>query len=215
MNRQNELRLAAEFAARKLEKNGGCHDFDHTLRVLVNAEKLLSELPQADGFCVRMSVYLHDIARPEEDESEGRVCHAVLGAELAEKYLRTRPVCNDLIEKICRAVRCHRYRGNLYPETLEEKILFDADKLDSVGAAGVGRAFLFAGKCGARLHNTAEEALSSQPYSLQDTAYREYLVKLRKIIGVMQTAPARSLAEERCEFMKTFFDKLTEETGMK
>lgn len=78
-----ELPLARKFALEKLGSAGGCHDFDHTLRVLANAEILLKELPEADGFTVRMAVLLHDIARPDEDEANGKVCHASLGAEYA------------------------------------------------------------------------------------------------------------------------------------
>ena len=212
MDEQLELKHVADFAAGKLGNSGGCHDFDHTVRVLANAEKLLKEYPQADAFCVKMAVWLHDVARPVEDEQNGSCCHARLGAEMASAYLMTRPVTQEQREKICQAVLRHRFRGNLYPESLEEKIVFDADKLDSLGAVGIGRAFLFAGKCGARLHNTREEALNSEAYSLQDTAYREYLVKLCKLPGVMQTEAARKSAEKRVSFMAEFFETLDKET---
>ena len=214
MDKQNELTLAAAFAAEKLGGSGGCHDLDHTKRVLANAENLLKEYPQADAFCVKMAVWLHDVARPLEDESNGNCCHAGLGAEIAMSYLMTRPIDAALRERICQAVLRHRFRGELYPQTLEEKIVFDADKLDSLGAVGIGRAFLFAGKCGARLHNTQEEALNSPAYSLQDTAYREYLVKLRKLPTVMQTDAARKTAEKRVEFMDDFFTLLNEEVNL-
>ena len=83
--------------------------------------------------------------------------------------------------KIVNCVKRHRYRSSDLPVTLEEKIVYDADKLDSVGAIGIGRAFLFAGRSGAKVHNTKEDALNSESYSEEDTAYREYLVKLRHI----------------------------------
>ena len=214
MQELQELSLARKFALEKLGSAGGCHDFDHTLRVLANAEMLLKELPEADGFTVRMAVLLHDIARPDEDASNGRVCHASLGQEYAASYLKSRGFPAELTASICSAVRRHRYRGNDYPQSLEEKIVFDADKLDSLGAVGVGRAFLFAGKCGARLHNSQQEALSNPPYSLEDTAYREYLVKLRKLPGVILTSPARRIAEERLKVMQEFFANLCSETGI-
>ena len=81
-------------------------------------------------------------------------------------------------------------------------------------AYGIGRAFLFAGKCGARLHNTRDEALNSPAYSLQDTAYREYLVKLSKLPEVMQTVPGARIAVERAKFMSEFFSRLDEETRL-
>ena len=64
------------------------------------------------------------------------------------------------------------------------------------------------------MHNTKEEALSSEAYSIEDTAYREYLVKLHRLIDVMQTAPARRIAQERSKFMQEFFRQLDLETGL-
>lgn len=214
MDEQKELISASRFAAEKLGGSGGCHDFDHTKRVLQNAQMLLQEIPQADAFCVCMAVWLHDIARPLEDEQSGKCCHAQLGAQLANSYLLTRDIPKELRERIVSAVLRHRFRGKIYPVSLEEKIVFDADKLDSLGAVGIGRAFLFAGKCGARLHNTRDEALNSPAYSLQDTAYREYLVKLSKLPEVMQTVPGARIAVERAKFMSEFFSRLDEETRL-
>ena len=114
-------------------------------------------------------------------------------------------------DRIVAAVRTHRYRDDNAPQTLEEKIVYDADKLDSLGAAGIGRAFLFAGKFGARLHNTEQEALNSEAYSKEDTAYREYLVKLRYLPDAMLTAPGKRIASERISFMREFFDRLNQE----
>ena len=108
-------------------------------------------------------------------------------------------------------MRSHRYRDEVKPETVEEKIVFDADKLDSLGAVGLGRAFLFAGHCGARLHNTEAEALAGEPYGPEDTAYREYLVKLRHLPEIMLTSEGRRLARERLDFMESFFRRLDAE----
>jgi uncharacterized protein len=83
--------------------------------------------------------------------------------------------------------------------------------LDSIGAIGIGRSFHFAGRTGARVHNRAEEALASDSYSREDSAYREYLVKLRKIRERMLTDAGRQLAEKRHAFMVAFFEELNEE----
>jgi uncharacterized protein len=94
---------------------------------------------------------------------------------------------------------------------LEEQIIYDADKLDSIGAVGIGRAFHFAGREGAKLHNSAEAALNSAAYSREDSAYREYLVKLRHIPERMLTVAGRELAIERAAFMDQFFQRLNHE----
>ena len=192
---------------------GGGHDWDHTCRVMRNAEKLLEEEPEADRETVLFAALLHDCARPEEHASRGKVCHARKGAELAAELMKARGLPPEFCAAVAEIIRTHRYRTGARPGTPEGRIVFDADKLDSLGAAGLGRAFLFAGSCGARLHNTEREALGGQPYGPEDTAYREYLVKLRKLPDAMRTQPGKELARERAEFMRLFFDRLDGETA--
>lgn len=208
------FRRLAGTVREKLERASGCHDFDHTLRVLRNAELLAKELPTADLRIVRLAALLHDFARPEEMAAKGKLCHAVLGAELVRPLLAEAGFEPETVDRVSQAVLTHRYRANRIPATLEAQIVYDADKLDSLGAVGIGRAFLFAGREHARLHNTREEALGSAEYSREDTAYREYLVKLSKLPGCMLTAPGRRIAGERAGFMHEFFDRLNSETGL-
>ena len=203
-----ELRRRVEA---KLAGGDGCHDFDHTLRVLANARMLASQLPEADLKIVELAALLHDVARPEEQSSQGRICHAAAGEKIARKLLRELEFPEETVAAVSAAVRSHRYRDEVAPETIEAKIVFDADKLDSLGAVGLGRAFLFAGRVGARLHNTEAEALDSPAYSREDTAYREYLVKLRKLPAAMLTIPGRAEGARRLRFMRRFFDRLEAE----
>ena len=196
----------------RLGNDGGCHDFDHTLRVVWNAIQLCKELPEADQEIVLLAALLHDVARSEEDRSKGAVDHAERGAAMVPAILAPYGLPQEQIRRIAEAVRTHRFRGGDRPATLEAEIVYDADKLDSLGAVGIGRAFLFAGKEGARLHNDAKTALNSNSYSKEDTAYREYLVKLRKLPSVMLTRPAWEIAQSRAAFMKQFFKNLNQET---
>ena len=201
-----------ERVRRELGDAPGCHDFAHTLRVLKNAERIASEEPGCDANAVRFGALLHDVARPEELASGGKLCHAALGAEKARRILQEEG-CEDAVfaAHVSEIVRTHRYRGNLRPATPEARIVYDADKLDSLGAFGVARAFHFAGRIGACLHNTEREALASESYSSQDSAYREYLVKLRGLPDHLLTEPARRIAADRAAFMRAFFDRLNEE----
>ena len=201
-----------ERVRRELGDAPGCHDFAHTLRVLKNAERIAAEEPDCDPEAVRFGALLHDVARPEELASGGKLCHAALGADKARRILEEEG-CKDetFIRHVSEIVRTHRYRGNLKPATHEACIVYDADKLDSLGAFGVARAFHFAGRIGACLHNSEQEALASESYSNQDSAYREYLVKLRGLPDHLLTAPARRFAAERATFMREFFDRLNEE----
>ena len=217
MIRPNELLPLREAVLKQIEGllggEEGCHDFDHTLRVLKNARMLAAEEACSETECllIDLAALLHDCARPEEFASRGRICHAERGAEKAGEILRSLG-CSDpeVILPVCDAVRCHRFRGDFRPATTVAKILHDADKLDCIGAVGIGRAFHYAGKLGARLHNTAEEALNSAEYSREDTAYREYLVKLSKVPDRMATVSGKRHAQERAEFMREFFRRMNE-----
>ena len=195
----------------KLANGESSHDLDHTLRVMNNAEKLLSFYPEADADAVRLSALLHDIGRPEESAQCGKCCHAELSAKYASEILEAANIPSDIAATTVNAIKRHRFRRGEAPDTLEAQILYDADKLDSLGAVGLGRAFLFAGHCNARLHNTESEALSSPPYSKEDTAFREYLVKLRFVPEKMFTLEGKKIAALRLQFMKDFFSALDAE----
>ena len=194
-----------------LKKSRGSHDWEHTQRVLRLAVHLAKK-EKADLKTVKYAAALHDIARHEEDKSGGRKDHALLGAKKASLILLKHGFKPDFIEAVKHCIECHRFRSGRKPATKEAKVLFDADKLDSIGAVGIGRAFLFAGEVGAKLHNPSADILNTKPYTQDDTAYREYMVKLRHVKGRMFTREGRRLAEERHAFMVLFFKRLGMET---
>jgi len=186
------------------------HDWEHTDRVYQLAVRL-AKVEGADLHIVSLAALLHDIARHSEDQKQGQLCHAVEGAKIARQLLAAYQVATDKIEKISHCIQTHRYRNNHHPESLEARVLFDADKLDSIGAIGIGRAFLFAGEIGARLHNHDTPVAAMKAYSSEDTAYREYMVKLRHIKDQLYTNEGKRLAQGRHDFMVTFFDRLNKE----
>ena len=188
----------------------GSHRWDHTLRVLRVAEHI-AKAESADLQTIQMAALLHDIGRAKEDQSNGEVDHAILGAKKAEKILKKLHVDGNKTPNIIHCIETHRFRGTKKPASLEAKILFDADKIDSIGAVGIGRAFLFAGEVGAKLHDKHVDIENTQPYTEDDTAYREYLVKLSKIKDRMLTNEGRRLAKERHQFMVEFFNRLNRE----
>ena len=197
-------------ARRLFLEASGSHDWDHTRRVAALCEHI-GRVERADLKVLRMAAYLHDIGRCRQDRSNGVHCHACEGARMAAEILDELPLKAPERERIVHCVRAHRYREKHAPETLEAKVLFDADKLDAIGAVGVARAYLFAGEVGARLHNPDIDVTAAPAYSENDTGYREYLVKLRHIHTRMLTAEGRRLAAERHAFMETFFDRFIHE----
>jgi uncharacterized protein len=193
---------------------GGSHGPDHSERVLHTAMTIGRQMA-ARLDILAPAALLHDIGRREESLSRGTICHARRGAELAAPLLLDLGYTKEAIAAICHCIGAHRFRrgGAVQPESLEARILFDADKLDSIGAIGIGRAFLFAGQIGARLHNPEQNPASTLPYSLEDTAYREFRVKMSRVRQQMLTPVGLELAAQRHAFMETFFNQLTRETS--
>ena len=178
------------------------HDFDHVQRVYRLAERIGQE-EGADMAVLRTACLLHDIARADQDA--GRIKnHAAEGAVRVREVLDGQPP--EFVEAVAQAVATHSFRdGNAVPESLEARILFDADKLDAIGAIGVARAFTFGCRRGRRLW----APLSSDEH----TAYTEYDVKLRQIKDRLFTPAARAIAQERHTFMTEFFDRLAQEVN--
>lgn len=188
----------------------GSHDWTHTQRVYTLCMHI-GKKEKADLKVIKLAAILHDIGREQEDNSEGKTCHAQKGARLARQLLIKYKLDKKSVDKVVQCIACHRFRGKKIPQSKEAKVLFDADKLDSIGAVGIGRAFLFAGEVGAKLHNKGVNLSKTRPYTQEDTAYREFTVKLKKIKNRMLTKEGKQLAKERHKFMVDFFERLDRE----
>jgi uncharacterized protein len=184
----------------------GSHDWDHTKRVEKMALKIGAK-EGADLTVLSIAALLHDIGRCHQDQSNGEVCHACKGEQLARPLIKDLPISAEQIANILHAIRAHRFRDDDVPETIEAQVIFDADKLDAMGAIGVARAYLFAGEIGARLHNPDIDVTQVESYSWEDTGFREYKVKLCKIKDRLLTPTGRKIAEGRHQFMTTFFEQ--------
>ncbi len=204
------LEAIKKFARQHFNNSQVSHAWDHTLRVYRLCERIGSK-EGADMNVLMAAAYLHDIGRASQDASNGAVCHAQEGARIARPFIYELPVSRNRKENIIHCIKAHRYRGNQGPKSLEAKVLFDADKLDAIGAIGIARAYLFAGEVGARLHTPDVKVEVSRPYSENDTGFREYRVKLRKIRDRMLTKEGRRLADARHAFMEDFFKRFTKE----
>lgn len=204
------LERVKAFARKCFDNANGSHKWDHTLRVLRLCEKI-GPAEDADMDVLTAAAYLHDIGRHFQDASKGTICHAEKGAQMAKPLIEGLALSNEQKQNIIHCIRSHRFRNPHEPATIEAKVLFDADKLDAIGAIGVARAFLFAGELGARLHSPDRDAEKSRSYSVDDTGYREFKVKLCKIKDRMLTATGRRWARERHAFMDDFFNRFLAE----
>jgi uncharacterized protein len=173
----------------------GSHGLDHIRRVVSLCEVIGKE-EHADMMVLLPAALLHDIARPLEMR-EG-VPHEEAGAQMAEHYLRSIAYNEENIKKITHAIRTHRYRSTRKPETLEARILSDADKLDAMGAIGIARTFIRAGEHRGEIKDAV--------FHMHD--------KLLNLNGLMYTETAKRLAEKRHRYLCAFLETLAEENPL-
>jgi uncharacterized protein len=191
---------------------GGGHDFDHVLRVLALAERI-AVAEDADLAVVRAAALLHDVA-----ESEDRDAHHLLGAQRARELLAGEP--QGFVDAVAHCIEAHRFRHEPQPQTLEAQVLSDADKLDSIGAIGVARAFAYGAVADTALWRKPLAEIEREnidarrgPLELGEdyTPSHEFVFKLDRIPDRLHTRVAREIAEERRRFMRAFFERLDRE----
>ena len=201
----------SESTARRLYTKGdAAHDFDHVLRVT----HLGMRIAQAEGAeiaVVRAAALLHDVPV----SGTGRGNHHFAAAEFAADHLRAEGWEAARIENVVHCIRAHRFRDrSIQPQTLEAKCLYDADKLDSIGAIGVARAFSHTGSHNTRIwtqpvaESPPEDA---QPGGADYTPVHEYVYKLRNVLATLYTATAQEIGTQRHEFMARFYEQLDAE----
>lgn len=189
------------------------HGFDHIERVYRMSERLaLAE--GADLEIVHAAALLHDIegSHPAGDE---RANHHFQSADIAADILQTEGWTAERIAAVQHCIRAHRYRDDREPPaTIEAKVLFDADKLDVLGAIGVARTVGYAVQAGQPIYaQPSEQFLTSgvkepgEPHS----AYHEHLFKLSRVKDRLFTDSARKIAADRHAYLDTYFKRLIAE----
>ena len=202
---QELLEKVIERAQKYFADAEGIHGWDHSLRVL-RLSLVIGKKIKADPKIVAIAAILHDIAREDETNSGGTVSHAERGALIADKILEDLGVDKETRGKVHHCISSHRTKNDINSDTPEAKAVYDADKLDAIGAVGIARDFMFAERLGAHLHNTIPLDQTKE-YTSEDTAYREYMVSLRFIKDKMLTKPGKKLAKDRHNFMVKFFSR--------
>jgi len=212
-SRKLDSRYLTETQAQQLYTLGdAAHDFDHVRRVAHLAVQI-ARIEGADEEVVLLAAFLHDV--PSELYAATRREHHWAAAEFARQYLTAHEMAPPRIENVVHCIAAHRFRDQaVQPQTLEAKCLYDADKLDSMGAIGVARAFAFAGAHGSRLWTeawTATPPAALQPTGADYTPVHEFVYKLRRLLATLHTPTARQIGEQRHAFMENFYEQLDRE----
>ena len=188
------------------------HGFSHVLRVYKLSERI-AEAEGANLKIVRAAALLHDV----DGDVDVREHHHLVAATFAEKTLREEGWESEEIDAVLHCIRAHRFRNHEEePKTLEAQVLFDADKIDAIGAVGVARAVSYAVRAGMDVYAppspTYLETGQLAPDESQ-TVSHEYIYKLSRIKERIYTPTGRSLANERHDLMVEFFKGWMKEIG--
>jgi uncharacterized protein len=201
--------LARTLIPHASEGDDGSHDIAHILRVFKNAMRI-HHAEGGDGLVLAASVLLHDCVAVEKN-SPLRSQASRLAAEKASKILADLGWTDADIQAVAHAVTAHSFSANIHPETLEARILQDADRLDAIGMVGAARCFYIAGRMGSGLYDPTDPLAQHRPLDDKAFAIDHFEAKLFKLADGFQTATGRALAGERHARLKTVRDLFIDE----
>ncbi|MBQ2927115.1 MAG: HD domain-containing protein [Oscillospiraceae bacterium] len=187
------------------------HDQEHVYRVLNTVLLIAQSEPEADREVLVCAALLHDIGRKEQFENPA-LCHARVGGEKAFRFLLQQGYGEEFAGRVRDCIASHRYRENNQPQTLEAKILFDADKLDAAGAMGIARTLLYQGHMGTPLYTTGPDGLILEGTGENTNSFfQEYKFKLEKLYDRFYTQKGKELAMERRKTAVRFYEGMLRE----
>lgn len=187
------------------------HDCEHVYRVLYVALDIANHEVDVDYDVLITAALLHDIGRKAQFENP-ELCHALVGAEKARTFLLESGYAAEFAEKVAACIRAHRYRSNNPPKTMEEKILFDADKIDATGTLGIARTLLYKGKVGEPLYSLTEDGLVSDGTGDKEASFfQEYKYKLERVYDKFFTVRGQVIAKERQQTAVAFYENMLRE----
>jgi uncharacterized protein len=197
-------------------QDDGAHDLSHLERVWRAAATLLAEHPEADALVVQAACYLHDLVNLPKNHPE-RARASTMAAREACTALQEADFPAGKLPAVAHAIEAHSYSAQIVPETIEAKIVQDADRLDALGAIGLARMFYVGGRLERALAHQSDPL--AQHRELDDSRYTldHIETKLANLPATMQTAAGRRLGLARLAWLREFRDTFVAEwqgTGM-
>ncbi len=208
---QDAVLAATEALVReRLGGHGGGHDWFHTERVTRMARRL-AEAEGGNPFVVQLAALLHDIADYKfsgDEEASGRAAAA---------WLTGQGVAADVVDHVVEIINTLSFKSvnQRGMRTVEGQCVQDADRLDAIGAIGIGRAFAYGGYKNRLMHDPAQPprlSMTPQEYRAnQGSTINHFHEKLLHLRDLMNTPTARRLAEARHQTMVEFLARFEAE----
>ncbi|MEY2561097.1 MAG: uncharacterized protein QOG51_1512 [Verrucomicrobiota bacterium] len=196
----------------ELSASDAAHDEGHVRRVVANAKKL-AEAEGADLAVVLPAAWLHDcVVIPKN--SPQRSSASRLAAERAGALLRAAGYPAQHIPAIEHAIEAHSFSARVMPQTLEAKVVQDADRLEALGAVGIARTLITGGANGTPFYDLAEPFPVTRVANDRTSIIDHFFTKLLKLAETMQTAAGRAAAQQRAQFLKDYLTQLGSEIGV-
>jgi len=187
------------------------HDISHVKRVVQNT-LILTQAENGNTAISVPAAWLHDCVSVAKD-SPLRKKASQLAAREAVRFLESVQYPSDLLPQIYHAIEAHSFSANIPAETLEARIVQDADRLEAVGAIGIARCFLTGGSMGTPLYEPSDPF--AQNRDLDDRRYTldHFYCKLLGLADTMKTEAGKAEAIKRTGYMKAFLQQLGVEIG--
>ncbi|MCG9621780.1 HD domain-containing protein [Vibrio diabolicus] len=197
-----------EFMQQEMQVDAA-HDISHVQRVVNTAKKLAME-EGADLSIVLPAAYLHDCFTYPKDHPN-RKQSSIIAAKKAVAFLESIDYPRQYHDAIAHAIEAHSFSANIRPNTLEAKVVQDADRLDALGAIGVTRCIQVSTEFDAQLYD--DKDIFAQQRELDDKQFTldHFQTKLFKIAETMNTESARREAQKRKAFMQAYIEQLHDE----
>lgn len=203
---------AYESAIARLWVADGAHDMGHLRRVWKSCQDIALDEEGADLQVLCAAAYFHDAVNLTKD-SPDRARASVLSADLAVRELPALGFPEAKLDAVHHAIAAHSFSARIPCETLEARILQDADRLEALGAIGLVRMFLVSGALGGAGFDAADPLAMNRPLDDRAFALDHLEVKLFGLVGTMNTRTGRAIAAERAEWMESFRSRLLREIG--
>ena len=182
------------------------HDYLHILRVVALAKKLAAA-EGADLDIVVPAAWLHDCVNVPKDDPQ-RAQASTLSADAAIDHLKEMGYSEGLFDAIHHAICAHSFSAGIPPETIEAKVVQDADRLDALGAIGIARLFTVGAKMGRAYYDPADFFAENRPLDDGQFTLDHCAIKLFPVAENLQTETARAIGAERAAFLATFLETL-------
>lgn len=189
--------------------NDSAHDFNHIMRVYKNAKKIC-KTEKANQKLVLAAVLLHDIVSYPKSDKRSKLS-SVKSAKESERILKKYEFDEKEIRIISEAIRDHSFSRNKIPESLEGKILQDADRLDAIGAIGIARVFAVGGLEKRPFYNENDPFCKTRTPDDQKWTLDHFFKKLLVLESKMNTKSGKIEAKKRTKVLKTFLIDLKKE----